>query len=111
MAGRLSQVSREKQELLSSDALTEAQLVALADEFAADVAAGRHKANGWGDSNYGFSKLCVIAHTKLLAKRYAASPLRVNCCCPGYCKTDMSSNRGGRPPDVGSRNAVMCRRA
>ena len=29
------------------------------------------------------------------------------CCCPGYCKTDMSSNRGPRPPAVGARNAAM----
>ena len=81
--------------------------LALADEFAADVAAGRHKANGWGNSNYGFSKLCVIAYTKLLARRYAGTALNVNCCCPGYCRTDMASNRGPRPPEVGARNAVM----
>ena len=33
--------------------------------------------------------------------------LNVNCCCPGYCRTDMASNRGPRPPEVGARNAVM----
>ena len=51
--------------------------------------------------------MCVIAYTKLLARRYAGTALRVNCCCPGYCRTDMASNRGPRPPEVGARNAVM----
>ena len=107
MAGRLGQVSAERQEQFTSPKLTTEELTALADEFAADVAAGRHKANGWGNSNYGFSKLCVIAYTKLLARRYAGTALNVNCCCPGYCRTDMASNRGPRPPEVGARNAVM----
>ena len=129
MAGRLGQVSAERQEQFTSQTLTTEELTALADEFAADVAAGRHKANGWGNSNCvvrrpsryaidatslaarpradGFSKLCVIAYTKLLARRYAGTALNVNCCCPGYCRTDMASNRGPRPPEVGARNAVM----
>ena len=51
--------------------------------------------------------MCVIAYTKLLAWRYAGTALNVNCCCPGYCRTDMASNRGPRPPEVGARNAVM----
>ena len=67
--GRLGQVSgAERQAQFTSKTLTTEELTALADEFAADVAAGRHKANGWGNSNYGFSKLCVIAYTKLLAR-------------------------------------------
>lgn len=107
MAGKLRQVSRKRQRDFSDPALTTERLLGLADEFAADVAAGRHKAAGWGSSNYGLSKLCVIAHSKILARKYAGSALRVNACCPGYCRTDMSSNRGGRPPEVGARNAVL----
>lgn len=107
MAGKLSQVSAERQAQFTSPTLTTDGLTGLADAFAADVAAGNHKANGWGNSNYGFSKLCMIAYTKLLARRYANTALNVNCCCPGYCRTDMASNRGPRPPEVGARNAVM----
>lgn len=33
--------------------------------------------------------------------------LRVNCCCPGYCDTDMSSHRGPRSPQDGAQNAVI----
>ena len=54
MAGRLGQVSGERQAQFTSPTLTTGELTKLADEFAADVAAGRHKANGWGNSN------CVV---------------------------------------------------
>ena len=107
MAGKLRQVSAARQRAFSDEALTTEALLGFAEEFAADVAAGQHGARGWGKSNYGFSKLCVIAYTKILARRFAGSDLRANCCCPGYCKTDMSSNRGPRPPAVGARNAAM----
>ena len=107
MAGKLRQVSAARQRAFSDEALTTEALLGFAEEFAADVAAGQHGARGWGKSNYGFSKLCVIAYTKILARRFAGSGLRANCCCPGYCKTDMSSNRGPRPPAVGARNAAM----
>ncbi|KAH8096253.1 hypothetical protein JL720_3614 [Aureococcus anophagefferens] len=98
-------VSRKRQRDFSDPALTTERLLGLADDFAADVAAGRHKAAGWGSSNYGLSKLCVIAHSKILARKYAGSALRVNACCPGYCRTDVS-NRGGRPPRS-ARGAVL----
>ncbi|EGB12795.1 hypothetical protein AURANDRAFT_58590 [Aureococcus anophagefferens] len=107
MTGKLREVSRKRRRDFSDPALTTERLLGLADDFAADVAAGRHKAAGWGSSNYGLSKPCVIAHSKILARKYAGSALRVNACCPGYCRTDMSSNRGGRPPEVGARNAVL----
>ncbi|CAE8630043.1 unnamed protein product [Polarella glacialis] len=106
MAGALRQVSPQLQQQFSSPALDRAGLDALVRKFAADVRAGRHKQEGWGNSNYGFSKLAVIAYTKLVA-REEGTGMRVNACCPGYCKTDMSNNRGGQSPEVGARNAVL----
>jgi len=106
MAAKLAQVSPARQAAFTSPDLTKEKLDALVAEFASDVAAGRHKQVGWGNSNYGFSKLCVIAHTKLLARRLGGG-VRVNACCPGYCRTDMASNRGPRPPEVGARNVVL----
>ncbi len=71
--------------------------------------AGVHKARGWGNSNYGLSKLALIAYTKLVAREEAAcgSNVRANACCPGYCNTDMTSHSGHRSPADGARNAVM----
>mmetsp|Transcript_7937 Transcript_7937/g.24505 ORF Transcript_7937/g.24505 Transcript_7937/m.24505 type:complete len:268 (+) Transcript_7937:70-873(+) len=106
MAGKLSQLSESRQAQFASDELTKEKLVSLVDEFEADVAADAHKEKGWSSSNYGFSKLAVIAYTKILA-REAPATLKVNCCCPGYCATDMSSHKGPRSADDGAKNAVM----
>lgn len=104
MAGRLGQVSPARQKQFSSEALSLTELRGLVDEFAADVAAGAHKQRGWGGSNYGFSKLALIAATKVLAREEPS--IKVNCCCPGYCDTDMTSHKGPRPAEEGAKNAV-----
>lgn len=104
MAGKLRQVAPPLQAALASPELTLTSLHGLVDRFERDVGAGNHKAKGWGNSNYGLSKLALIAATKVLARNEPG--LKVNACCPGYCDTDMSSHRGTRPPAVGARNAV-----
>jgi carbonyl reductase 1 len=65
MAGRLSQLSPELQAKFSNSNLTKEELLRLVDQFEADVNEGVHSAKGWGNSNYGFSKLALIAATKL----------------------------------------------
>jgi carbonyl reductase 1 len=86
MAGRLHQISSPelKQHFTSPD-LTMPLLNSLVDQFEQDVLNGTHQAKGWGNSNYGFSKLAVIAATKVLARENP--DIRINCCCPGYCKS------------------------
>jgi carbonyl reductase 1 len=107
MAGHLSQLtSQDLRNAFTSDKLTMSQLQDLVNKFEADVQNGVHKKQGWGSSNYGMSKLAVIAATKIWA-RQEAGVISVNCCCPGYCKTDMSSQRGTRDPRDGARNAVI----
>ena len=105
MAGRLGQVQPPLQAKFSSPKLTLPALDALVDQFEADVQAGSHKRNGWGNSNYGLSKLAVIAATNVLARENPG--IKCNCCCPGYCDTDMSSHRGPRSAADGAQNAVI----
>lgn len=107
MAGRLGQVSPELQAKFTDPQLTIPQLNALMKEFDDDVQKGVHKANGWSSSNYGMSKLGVIAATNVWAREEAGNNIRVNSCCPGYCDTDMTSGKGPRPPVEGARNAVL----
>jgi carbonyl reductase 1 len=57
-----------------------------------------------GNSNYGLSKLAVIAYTNVLAR--SEPTMRVNSCCPGYCDTDMTSHSGPRPAEEGARTPV-----
>ena len=114
MAGKLAQIrSDDLRSQFTSETLTRAKLDDLVNAFASAVQAGNHQQQGWSNSNYGFSKLALIAYTKMLAReeQTAASGkddfVKVNCCCPGYCATDMSSHRGHRSPQDGARNAVI----
>lgn len=71
-----------------------------------NVRAGCHEDRGWGSSNYGFSKACVMAYTKIVAREEGSS-MRVNCAEPGNCLTDMNPQFGMVPPEVGARTSVM----
>jgi carbonyl reductase 1 len=118
MAGALRQIqSADLRAQFSAADLDRPTLDGLVRKFETDVASGNHASEGWGNSNYGFSKLAMIAYTKLLAaeetKRHtsggegAPHKVLVNCCCPGYCDTDMTSHKGSRAAADGARNAVM----
>mmetsp|Transcript_29799 Transcript_29799/g.79223 ORF Transcript_29799/g.79223 Transcript_29799/m.79223 type:complete len:289 (-) Transcript_29799:130-996(-) len=104
-SGRLEQIRVDLQNAFVSTDLDRSALFTLVKKYADDVKAGRHKMEGWGNSNYGFSKLAVIAYTKMVA-REEGDTMRVNSCCPGYCDTDMTSHGGTTPPEVGARTAT-----
>ncbi|KAL3787419.1 hypothetical protein HJC23_001816 [Cyclotella cryptica] len=108
MAGRLSQiVSTDLRSKLSSPDLSMSSLQEYVDQYEKDVVDGTYRQKGWGGSNYGMSKLAVIAATRVWARDEAANGVKVNCCCPGYCDTDMTSHKGPRPPEEGAKNAVI----
>jgi carbonyl reductase 1 len=107
MSGHLSHLkSQELQNRFSSPSLTMPELNQLVDQFEADVRDNTYASKGWGRSNYGLSKLAVIAATRIWARENAGI-VTVNSCCPGYCKTDMSSQQGRRDPAEGARNAFI----
>lgn len=108
MAGKLSQLrSKELQNTFSNPVLEKKDLRELVDKFEVDVNEGKHAERGWGNSNYGFSKLALIAMTKVWAREEATNGISVNCCCPGYCDTDMTSHKGPRSATDGAKNAVI----
>ena len=97
MAGKLKQLAPPLQKAFSSNSLDVAGLDSLVDRFEADVAAGKDlAAAGWGRSNYGLSKLAVIAATKVHARLHPS--LKVNACCPGYCECVHHWASKQRPP-------------
>lgn len=106
MAGRLSQLSPELQAKFSAIDLTMNELRTLVDDFEARVQNGTHQDVGFSNWNYGMSKLALIAATKILAREYIGK-ISINSCCPGYCRTDMTGQRGMRDPVDGARNAVI----
>jgi carbonyl reductase 1 len=105
MVGRLSQLSPTLRRRFSSDTLTMLELQSLVNDFEDAVMAGNHREQGWTVSNYGLSKLALIAFTKVLAREYPG--IRVNACCPGFCNTDMTGGSGFRDAADGAKNAVI----
>jgi carbonyl reductase 1 len=117
MAGKLSQIKNDElRNNFNSNNLTKSLLDEYVNKFKMDVKNGNHLDQGWGNSNYGFSKLAIIAYCKMLARQeleaYQNNPdsynmIQINWCCPGYCDTDMSSHKGPRSPYEGAKNATM----
>ena len=108
MAGRLKQIkSKELRDQFIDPNLSKEALIGLVNQFEHDVIGGIHSKKGWGNSNYGMSKLALVAMTKVWAREEASNGIKVNCCCPGYCDTDMTSHKGPRPPSDGAKNAVL----
>eukprot|EP00057_Strongylocentrotus_purpuratus_P001836 XP_003723295.1 PREDICTED: carbonyl reductase [NADPH] 3-like [Strongylocentrotus purpuratus] len=66
----------------------------------------KKKELGWGSSNYGVSKLGVIALTRIqgqdIIKDSGREDILINCCCPGNVATDMSSHKGPLTIDQGA---------
>lgn len=107
MAGRLAQVSPKLQAKFTDPELTIVQLNSLMEKFEDHVQNHVHKDNGWSNSNYGISKLGVIAATNVFAREEAGNNISINSCCPGFCDTDMTSHKGRRSPEEGAKNAVI----
>jgi NAD(P)-dependent dehydrogenase (short-subunit alcohol dehydrogenase family) len=86
--------------------LTRDQLVALVNEFIADVAAGRHTRTGWPSSAYRVSKAGIVALAKILARDLAPRGIRVNAVCPGWVRTRMGGRSAPRSVEQGARSVV-----
>lgn len=85
------------------------ELENLVNDFVSSVQDGTHEQKGWPNSNYGISKLAVIALTRILAQRESSvnPAFLINACCPGYCDTDMTSHKGPRSAEHGARTPAM----
>jgi len=89
MSGHLSNNLRSQtlRDSFVSPALTMLDLHQLVNQFEETVTNGTHKEHGWGNSNYGMSKLALIAATRVWAREEGPA-IKVNACCPGGCRTD-----------------------
>eukprot|EP00696_Hemimastix_kukwesjijk_P017910 gnl/Hemi2/6698_TR2284_c0_g1_i2.p4 gnl/Hemi2/6698_TR2284_c0_g1~~gnl/Hemi2/6698_TR2284_c0_g1_i2.p4 ORF type:complete len:116 (-),score=26.96 gnl/Hemi2/6698_TR2284_c0_g1_i2:168-515(-) len=82
---------------------------ALMEEFIAAVKRGDYAQLGWPKTTYGVSKLGLNCITRVFARQMAAEArgILVNCCCPGYVATDMSSHMGPLTTEQGSETPTM----
>ncbi|RVX20371.1 Short-chain dehydrogenase/reductase 2b [Vitis vinifera] len=65
----------------------------------------RMELNDVDTSAYTISKAAMNAYTRIVAKSYPS--LLINCVCPGFVKTDMTSNTGLFTVEVGAKGPVM----
>lgn len=86
--------------------LSRDRLVALVNEFIADVAAGRHEKNGWPSSAYRVSKAGLNALAQVLGRDLASRHIRVNAVCPGWVQTRMGGRSASRPVEKGAASVV-----
>lgn len=100
----------------SRNATELSQLEALAQEFEAAVKSKNEVDAGFGHPvrAYAFSKALLRAATSILARQHQhahpSSEALINCCCPGWIKTDMGKlvGRGNAPktPEEGAKIPV-----
>ncbi len=109
MAGHLKilpPAADEVRSLVTSPTLSEEQLDNIVQEFVKDIESGDATRQGaWPTSNYGMSKLAIIAWTRVLAR--LKPDLIINAVCPGWCSTDMSSHSGPRSAAKGAETPLM----
>lgn len=92
----------------SAGDITEQQIDDLCEEFVVAVRDGKNEELGWGKTMYGLSKVAVNAFS------YAASRMPsvvereiiVNSVCPGYVRTDMTSERAMLTPEQGAAHVL-----
>ncbi|KAA0192420.1 Carbonyl reductase, partial [Fasciolopsis buskii] len=76
----------------------------LAHDFVRHAEKGDHVENGWSDSAYGISKVCLTKTSYILGEQLAKDPRNIvlNSCCPGYVDTDLTSHKGHRTTEDGA---------
>jgi carbonyl reductase 1 len=102
--GHLSAIpSTSLRRKFASETLTIDELNDMMEESASRIE-NRSHAPEWPSDPYNASKVGVIAYTKILAR--TEPDISINACCPGYCATDMTGNRGDKTAEEGSDTPV-----
>ncbi|XP_033126228.1 carbonyl reductase [NADPH] 3-like [Anneissia japonica] len=94
------------------DAKTEDEVNKLMADFVESAEKGTLSEEGWPQTAYGVSKAGVVTLTRIQASAINADSSRkdvlINCCCPGYVDTDMTSHKGTKTIDEGAETPVYC---
>ncbi|KAE9605431.1 hypothetical protein Lal_00024790 [Lupinus albus] len=106
--GKLKYVSNEWAKGVLGDAnnLTEEKVDEVIKEFLKDFKEGALESKGWPRTlgAYIISKAAMNAYTRILAKNYPT--ICINSVCPGYVKTDITSNTGFLTTEEGAASPV-----
>ena len=105
----LKKCSPSLKEFFRSDSLTEGELSQKMQDYICYARDGTLEENGFTDHVYGVSKLAVTVLTKILARRLrekGKNDILMNCCCPGWVRTDMTGPEAPLSPDQGAETPV-----
>jgi len=105
----LRKCSPSLKEFFRSDSLTEGELSQKMQDYICYARDGTLEENGFTDHVYGVSKLAVTVLTKILARRLrekGKNDILMNCCCPGWVRTDMTGPEAPLSPDQGAETPV-----
>ncbi|CAF0828376.1 unnamed protein product [Didymodactylos carnosus] len=109
-AGMLESIKNpEIRKNLTSDDTTIESIGDILSDFITKAKQNSHQDAGYPNSVYGMSKLCLIAATIVQQRIFDDNPEKdivVNAVCPGYCKTDMTNNKGQLTPKQGADTPV-----
>jgi len=90
--------------------LTLERLEELATQFVADCKTKTNEKNGWPTSAYATSKLFCNGIVRVYAREMESKSngVLINCCCPGFVKTDMTSQsaRATKVPAQGCKTSL-----
>lgn len=106
--------SDEDRTAYSAEDLTITKLNEFVEKFIDDVEHDRPtidealKAKGFPATYaiYSFSKIALIAATRVVARDPANKRVLINAGCPGFCATDLNGNTGTQSPEVGAKTLV-----
>lgn len=102
--GKMNCISSDalKKELLDSN-LTVEKLVDLSARYRIAIEKSLVESEGWSQSCYSFSKLCLNLYTQILGKKkeILERGIQVYSCCPGWVRTDMGGPRAFRSIEEG----------
>uniref|UniRef100_A0A3Q1FFZ4 Carbonyl reductase 1 n=1 Tax=Acanthochromis polyacanthus TaxID=80966 RepID=A0A3Q1FFZ4_9TELE len=93
----LKDCSPTLQQRFRSEDITEEELVGLMQRFVAESQKGKHKEDGWPETAYGVSKTGLTVRLKIMILN-----ILLNACCPGWVRTDMTSDKATKSPDEGA---------
>ncbi|XP_064481688.1 carbonyl reductase [NADPH] 1-like [Ornithodoros turicata] len=110
-AGMLKRIPGEEIQSKFIAADTVEKLSELMKAYVADVKAGSHMQNGWGDQPYIVSKVGLTALTSIQQRAFSEDVTRpdivVNAVHPGRVQTDMSNHKGNMTTDEGAEAPVF----
>lgn len=96
---------------LSSEELTERELVKMMEQFVKLAKEAEHVKSGWPNSAYKVSKVGVSALTiiqqRVVDQERAGEDIVINHAHPGYVDTDMTSHKGHRTVEEGAKSIVF----